>query len=65
MSIHETKGGDKFLRTHITETTPWSREAYRPPANPLPGDRVGRFMTISAALLGILGLLGIVTFLSK
>lgn len=68
MKTHRTANGDNFakVRHHIIESTPWIREAYRPPAHPLPADRVPRYLTVSAATaLGILGLLGIVTFLSK
>ena len=56
--IHTTAGGDRFLQTHITKSTRWSREAYRRE------ERVSRFLTVSAAAAGILGFLAIVTVLS-
>ena len=50
--IHTTTGGDKFLRTHIVNSTPWARDAYKP-AHPLPGDRASAAFGIVTGVLGI------------
>jgi hypothetical protein len=58
-TIHTTKGGDKFLRTHIVNSTPWARDAYRPPAQPLPSDKASASiiaLIVSGCILGVLAL---------
>lgn len=50
--IHTTKGGDKFLRTHILDATPWSDESYQP-AHPLPGERVSIAFGIFTGVLAV------------
>lgn len=62
MKTHTTLQGDRFLQNHIADNTPWQREAYREAVKPR--TLLGYFMLLSAASLGVLGLLAIVTFLS-
>jgi len=62
---HTTKGGDRFLQNHLTESTPWSRSAYRPPANPLEADRIERILTIIGLIAGLTGIIAAGWYFSR
>lgn len=69
MKQHTTANGETFLLADHIDTTTWSSanrraEAYRPPANPLPADRTGRFLKISAGVLAVIASLAVITALS-
>jgi len=63
--IHTTKGGDKFLRVHMQNATPWMRDAYRPPAKPLPCDKSGALIVSLVTAACVLGVMTLASYIYR